>query len=88
MRDDVQKFAEQMSAAMDSKQVERETRNDPHYMSPEYQLRHAFDCLKDKIEQLESHTERGNKERTVKTAVHMANFCMIIAAKVEADQKL
>jgi hypothetical protein len=87
-RSDVVKFADLMTQAMNSKHVERESREEPHYTSSEYSMKHAFDCLKDKIEQLEYHVQQGNKERAIKTAVHMANFCMVIAAKVEADQKL
>lgn len=94
LRDDVWQFAGQMSAAMDSKQVERESRNDPHYMSEDYPLNQALACAADKAVQLEHWAVRadGNpandrcRDRAIKTAVHLANFCMIVAAKLKASQ--
>lgn len=92
MREDVFTFAKWMAAAMDSKKIERETRGEPHYMAKEYPIEHAIDCLKDKTDQLaywvkmQSPAERANSEyakenleRVRKTAVHLANFAMIIA---------
>lgn len=96
MREDVQKFAELMSDVMDSKQVERETRQDPHYISDGYRLEQALMCVQDKAEQLYSYTKdavslEGNvnefaKDRALKSAVHLANFAMIIYLKLKVGQ--
>lgn len=107
IREDVAEFAGFMAAAMDSKKIERETRNEPHYMDPTYELSHAIACLKDKADQLEYWSDpetwrrvqinplypkkiavdlAQRKERVKKTAVHLANFCMIIARKVGAGE--
>jgi len=85
MRADVDRFAHWMAEAMDSKHIERESRDQPHYMAKEYPLSDALACLQDKTEQLVYATNRPEDyERVRKTAVHLANFCMIIARKVEA----
>lgn len=93
MREDVAKFAELMSQAMDSKAIERDKRNEPHYLLPEYNIAEAMLRVHDKVDQLSSYldipeedTQPDDKQKVIKTAVHLANFCMIIAAKIEAGQ--
>lgn len=90
LREDVKLFASWMSEAMDSKRIERDQRNDPQYMQPEYRLQSALDCVKDKVDQLvyDAFWRPEDYERVRKTAVHLANFCMIICRKVEAGHKV
>ena len=92
MRRDVLKFAEWMSQAMDSKAIERDSRSEPHYLSADYPMQDALERLQDKTEQLvywaDDSTVVGQKvDRIKKTAVHLAKFCMIIAAKAEAARE-
>ncbi len=86
LRRDVARFAVFMSHAMDSKHVERETRDEPHYMTPDYPLIDALDRLQDKTEQLvyDATARPDDRDRVLKTAVHLANFAMIIATKLGA----
>lgn len=89
LRDDVDTFARWMNAAMESKQVERETRKDPHYASPDYELGQAIACMQDKADQLAYDAmERPEKwEQVRKTAAHLANFAMIITLKTIAGHR-
>jgi hypothetical protein len=98
LRPDVKEFAGLMSAAMDSKAIERDTRQQPHYMSADYQTVEALPRMREKLDELlyalgqktdddfRTFTQTGepNLERALKTAVHLANFCMIVAAKARA----
>ena len=88
-REDVHTFANWMSEAMESKHIERESRHEPHYMDQNYSLELAVKCMQDKTEQLDYYaTSRPDCiERAVKTAVHLANFCMIIALKLKAAEQ-
>ena len=93
MREDVWEFAKTMAAVMDSKKIERETRQQPHYMHADYPLADAIIRLRNKTDRLvylaQSGEEFGKEVRcelTWRTAVHLANFCMIIARKVEGSQ--
>lgn len=88
LRNDVRDFAVMMSAAMDSKAVERDSRNQPHYMAEEYDLAQAILALCDKTDQLayDAAVRPENVDQVRKTAVHLANFCMIIHRKASAGQ--
>lgn len=85
-RRDVIEFASMMSAAMDSKAIERDSRNDPHYMDQSYDLAQAILALCDKTDQLayDAAVRPENVDQVRKTAVHLANFCMIIQRKANA----
>jgi hypothetical protein len=87
-RQDVIEFASMMSAAMDSKAIERDSRNDPHYMDQSYDLAQAILALCDKTDQLayDAAVRPENVDQVRKTAVHLANFCMIIQRKASAGQ--
>jgi hypothetical protein len=84
MRKDVTEFAEMMSATMETKALERAARKEPYYMSPDYDLGQAVLALLDKADQL-SYGAIGRPsayEQVRQTAVHLANFCMIVQRKV------
>jgi hypothetical protein len=101
LREDVRAFAEKMSAAMDSKAIERETRNEPHYAKAEYRVEDALPRMREKVDELlyafglstgddfRTFSQNNNPDsvRAVKTAVHLANFCMILATKAESALK-
>jgi len=88
-RTDVLEFAQMMADAMDSKAIERDTRKDPHYMTPDYDLGQAVLALCDKTDQLsyDAIFRPENADQVRKTAVHLANFCMIIQRKVVAGHR-
>lgn len=89
-REDVHTFAGWMTEAMNSKLIERDARKDPRYMDPAYPLEHALACAQDKAEQLvyDAQKRPEDYERVKKTAVHLANFAMIIERKVEAGHRV
>lgn len=90
LRKDVADFASKMSFTMERKHQERESIKQPHYWMSEYGIQLAVACMRDKADQLATYAEAVEKNvgdleqnltRLRMTAVHLANFAMIIAKK-------
>jgi len=83
MRHDIAQFAERMSATMDRKQIERKELHKPHYTEESYT---TGDALVD-MAAVQRRLERGIEARDAvyvrQMLVHIANFCMIVDAKIE-----
>ena|ERR1039458_6692460 len=83
IRPDVQQFAQKMSDVMNQKKVEREAANLPHYLSPEYPMREALLAVFEHTHNLVADVAASQFEVTEKEAVHLANYCMIVLAKLD-----
>jgi hypothetical protein len=85
VRTDVHEFSVLMSEVMDCKHREREGRGDPQYMSADYSLGDAIHGLEEKTEILFQSASASDVDHAVRTALHVANYAMIIARKLKAQ---
>ena len=83
MRTDVQKFSEMMSATMDRKQIERKELQKPHYMEDSYHTSEAFMDMQVLQRKLEHAIEAHDAAFVRQVLVHIANYCMIVDARIE-----
>lgn len=85
LRDDVIKFAQKMSAMMDSKQEEK-----VGYEKPEYKIEDARIEFGEQAQDLDYliiiPITKEDKEEILKRCIHVANYAMIIYAKIEPGQ--
>lgn len=84
LRDDVIKFAQKMSTMMDTKQEEK-----VGYEKSEYKIEDArieFGKQAQDLDYLTFPITKEDKEEILKRCIHVANYAMIIYAKIEAGQ--